>query len=42
VVLWRCGWNFYFFFYSTASGKKMRTRKEKRSEIRNLFPGSIG
>jgi hypothetical protein len=33
---------FYFIlFYSTVSGQKMRARKRKRSEIRNLFPDSI-
>jgi hypothetical protein len=31
-----------FFFYSKALGEKMRARKRKRSEIRNLFPSSIG
>jgi hypothetical protein len=33
---------FVLFFYSTTSGEKMRVRKRKRSEIRNVFPDSIG
>jgi hypothetical protein len=33
---------FLFFFYSTTLGEKMRVRKKKRNEIRNLFPYSIG
>jgi hypothetical protein len=43
---WRCGTTaeifLFLFFYSRASGEKMRARKRKRSEIRNLFPNSIG
>jgi hypothetical protein len=42
TMLRRCGWNFCFFFYSTASGKKMTIRKKKKNEIRNMFPSFIG
>jgi hypothetical protein len=38
----RLNFLFFYFFYSIASGEKMRVRKKKRSEIRNLFPDSIG
>jgi hypothetical protein len=31
----------FFFFYSIASRDKMRVRKRKMSDIRNLFLGSI-
>jgi len=30
-----------FIFYSKVLGEKMRARKRKRSEIRNMFPSSI-
>ncbi len=33
---------FCFFFYSITSREKMKARKRKMSEIRNLFPSSIG
>jgi hypothetical protein len=42
VVLLRDTVAEFFLSYSTTSGEKMRARKRKRGEIRNLFLGSIG
>jgi hypothetical protein len=48
LLMWR-HWCYGFVFFlnfnsiaSAASRKEMRVRKGKRSEIWNLFPGSIG